>query len=114
MDEPRYYVRVRGVVSGPFDSDQLQTMRRMGRLARFHEVSPDKQTWVAAATLAGIFPPPGASPGPATRRNPTVVQPGSSGDAPPAPTPKPAAGPPRWYYGSGDDTVGPITLEELH
>jgi hypothetical protein len=114
MDEPRYYVRIRGVVSGPFDNGQLQTMRRMGRLARFHEISPDRQTWVAASTLAGLFPlaPPPA--GQATRRNPSAAQPSPAVNTTPAPAFKPAPGPAVWYYDSGEDTVGPIALEELH
>jgi F0F1-type ATP synthase membrane subunit c/vacuolar-type H+-ATPase subunit K len=112
MDEPRYHVRIRGVTSGPFDLGQLQTMRRMEQLARFHEVSPDGKTWVAASTLAGLFPP--SSPGQRARRRHVADQPGRAPGFVPAPASESVPAPAVWFYESRDQSIGPITLNELH
>jgi hypothetical protein len=50
-----WYVRARGRVLGPFTWSQLQSLRDRGQLARFHEVSRDRQSWVGADSLAGLF-----------------------------------------------------------
>ena len=39
MTARAYYIRLRGKISGPFASDQLQALQRRGQLGRFHEVS---------------------------------------------------------------------------
>src|SRR5262245_38442438 len=51
-----WYVRVRGRVRGPLTWAQRHSLRDRGQLARFHEVSQDRQTWVGADSLAGLFP----------------------------------------------------------
>ena len=120
MDAPQYYVRVRGVVSGPFELGQLQTMRRMKQLARFHEVSPDRKTWVAASTVAGLFPAPAPSQAQVARRSTTASQPAQAASTPPpsafepAPVQAPAPAPAVWFYDTEEQSVGPITLDELN
>src|SRR5438132_85395 len=51
-----WYVRARGRVLGPLSWAQLQSLRDRGQLARFHEVSQDRQNWVGADSLAQLFP----------------------------------------------------------
>jgi hypothetical protein len=51
-----WYVRARGRVLGPLTWSQLQSLRDRGQLARFHEVSRDRQDWVGADSLAQLFP----------------------------------------------------------
>jgi len=113
MDEPRYYVRVRGVISGPFGLGQLQMMRRLERLARFHEVSPDGKSWSSASTVAALFP--SSSPGQSQRvrrrcdseKSECTETPSPSGLAEPSP------GQIHWYYANGEQVVGPISLDEF-
>jgi TM2 domain-containing membrane protein YozV len=52
-----WYVRARGRILGPFNLAQLETMRDRGQLARFHEVSQDRQAWMGAAGLPQLFAP---------------------------------------------------------
>ncbi len=56
MEEKRLYLRVRGKVMGPFDIQQLKSLRDRGQFRRFHEVSEDRHKWVAAATIPDFFP----------------------------------------------------------
>ena len=51
-----WYVRARGRILGPFNWAQLESLRDRGQLARFHEVSQDRQTWMGAAGLSELFP----------------------------------------------------------
>ena len=53
----RYYVRMRGRVSGPFDVPTLQRMFKQGHMSRLHQVSTDQITWSAATTVEGLFGP---------------------------------------------------------
>jgi hypothetical protein len=52
-----WYVRARGRILGPFTWAQLESLRDRGQLARFHEVSKDRQAWMGAAGLAQLFAP---------------------------------------------------------
>jgi hypothetical protein len=54
--ENTYYIRIRGRVQGPFDSQTLQTMARRGRFARLHEVSQDGLEWFRASEFPELFP----------------------------------------------------------
>jgi hypothetical protein len=58
MAEKKLYVRVRGKVIGPFDFQQLKSLRDRGQFRRFHEVSEDRQKWVAASSIPEFFPDP--------------------------------------------------------
>jgi serine/threonine protein kinase len=51
-----YFRRVRGQVSGPFGLADLKDLHQRGLLARFHELSTDRQTWAPASTFAELFP----------------------------------------------------------
>src|SRR5262249_35019612 len=106
MKHPRYYLRVRGVGRGPFDLGHLQSMRRLGGLARFHEVSPDGQTWAPAETLVDVFQPPSPRTAPPERsrpQEPATVDPVAA----PAPAQAPPTVPDRWYYAEAGQPVGP-------
>jgi S1-C subfamily serine protease len=90
MSQDTWYVRVRGKVTGPYGLDQLKALYRLGRLARFHEVSSDRTEWVTASTL-------------------TVLDDGherpSSQDT--------QAPPPAWYYQAAGRPVGPVNEQLL-
>jgi len=51
----RYFVRLRGRQTGPFDLATLQRQVRQGLVSRLHQVSTDGITWRAATTLEGLF-----------------------------------------------------------
>ncbi len=53
----RYWVRLRGNISGPFDIAALQRMYRQGQLSRLHQVSLDRQTWQSSTTIEGLHGP---------------------------------------------------------
>jgi len=55
MMDKQYYLRVRGKVAGPFGIRQLQSLRDRGQFRRFHEISEDRQTWMTASGLPGMF-----------------------------------------------------------
>ena len=57
MPETLWYIRSRGRVSGPFTVAQVESMRKRGQFARFHQVSTDRQNWVSAASVPEFFPP---------------------------------------------------------
>ncbi|MDR3632273.1 MAG: GYF domain-containing protein [Isosphaeraceae bacterium] len=98
MTSEEWYVRDRNRVTGPFDRDQLDAMRRRGQLARFHQVSQDRQRWVSATTLTGLFA--STAPSAAIELEPS--------EHAPAPGSLPA-----WFYSMGKDPAGPVSLEDL-
>lgn len=51
----RYYVRLRGRQTGPFDLVTLQRQVKQGLVSRLHQVSTDGITWRAATTIEGLF-----------------------------------------------------------
>jgi hypothetical protein len=51
-----WYVRARGRVLGPLSWAQLQSLRDRGQLARFDEVSQDRQSWIGADRVPQLFP----------------------------------------------------------
>jgi hypothetical protein len=56
-DEPgRWFVKARGRVLGPLTWAQLESLRDRGQLARFNQVSQDRQSWISAASLVRLFP----------------------------------------------------------
>lgn len=55
-----WYVRARGRVLGPLSWAQLRALRDRGQLARFDQVSQDRQTWMTADRLEQLFPTVGA------------------------------------------------------
>jgi GYF domain 2 len=111
MKKASFLVRLRGVVSGPYDLGQLQTMRRLEQLARFHEVSVDGKTWVAASTVAAIFPAPVSVPEPT--RGPAAQVAERIPEVTLAVEPRQEPTPSSWFYARGEEYVGPISLDEL-
>jgi len=98
MSQELWYVRDRNKVTGPFSPEQLHALRGRGQLARFHEVSRDRQTWSRASSLAFLF----ASNAPSTFEPIVPV-------AEENPEPAPFA----WYYSSGQTPMGPIETAAL-
>ena len=52
----QYFVRVRGKIQGPYDTQTLQSMARRGKFARHHEVSMDGVDWHKAFDYPELFP----------------------------------------------------------
>ncbi len=96
MSSELWYVRDRNRVTGPFNREQLEALRRRGQLARFHQVSRDRQSWVSAATLSDLFSAP--------------VQAGSNEVVPLTFAPEPAHS---WFYATGSIPTGPVSVEDL-
>jgi S1-C subfamily serine protease len=112
MGDKRLYVRVRGKVTGPFGLPQLRALRDRGQFRRFHEISEDRQTWVAAASLTELFP--AAAPARSSSPEQTVIEVVPAANAPAAGAPP---GPPaaeQWFYvGSDGQKHGPVSREQL-
>jgi serine/threonine protein kinase len=53
----RYWVRLRGKVTGPFDLATLQRQAKQGHLSRLHQVSADQVTWKQASDIEGLYGP---------------------------------------------------------
>lgn len=51
----RYYVKLRGRVTGPFDLASLQRQARQGLISRLHQVATDQVNWRSASTVDGLF-----------------------------------------------------------
>jgi GYF domain 2/Domain of unknown function (DUF4190) len=113
---PTWYIRNRGKVLGPFAWNQLESMRDRGQLARFHEVSQDRKTWMSAASLADLFPGvegrpaiPYANTYEVGAQQPTILdtqeQPvkGWSGQVEP----------PAWFFSRAGTQEGPVTYPDL-
>jgi hypothetical protein len=94
MANQQYYIRERGRVTGPFGVAKLREMRSRNRLARFHMISADGETWVSAETLTAVF---GLEP------NSDSVASSTSG-------PLPATG---WTYLLEGEVHGPVLTDVL-
>jgi hypothetical protein len=55
-----WYVRARGRIQGPLSWAQLRALRDRGQLARFDQVSRDRQSWTPADSLERLFPRAGS------------------------------------------------------
>jgi hypothetical protein len=128
-----WYVRARGRVAGPLSWAQLLALRERGQLARFDQVSRDRQNWVAADSVERLFPrggPGGAfvaagrvkDPGP--RRGPEpesvgflILDDDDAGGPGPVANSGPAASAADeatgWYYAEAGLPQGPIGFSEL-
>lgn len=127
----QWFVRLRNKVSGPYTTEQLRAMRRVGGLSRLHEISTDRENWEPATTFADLFqekelvlPAKRSSDGssssvalPVSSMPPTFGADESPSTASksglPAPPMPPRDDTPRWYYAKGTERTGPITLREL-
>ena len=116
------YIRLRGRIQGPFDTEQLRLMHQRGQFGRAHEVSDDRVNWRSAATMTTVFVAPKARPLPQLKPVPKP----DSGDAIVSLGEEPAEKSPRvvtmgpakmmkpvWHYSVGKETHGPVTILEL-
>ena len=113
-----WYVRSRGRTLGPFSWAQLESLRDRGQLARFHEVSQDRQAWMAASGLSQLFgasdanvvllPSAGSAPASADRDSY-----GFAGDPAPRPTAGTGDDQPVWFFVRDGSHQGPVPLGEL-
>jgi GYF domain 2/Domain of unknown function (DUF4190) len=127
-----WYVRARGRIQGPLSWAQLRALRDRGQLARFDQISRDRQSWAPADSLEHLFPRAGAggafvpaaqakNRGPRRGSEPeevgfliidddasaagAIVAPGRAGPA--------ADEPAGWYYAESGAPQGPVGLTEL-
>jgi hypothetical protein len=114
----RWYVRARGRVLGPLTRAQLQSLRDRGQLARFDQVSQDRQNWIGADRVDRLFPPSvtdGARGSTAPSDEPaemimmdddgSVSGSGTHGSS--------VADAPEWFFARGGTHQGPVPLTEL-
>jgi GYF domain 2/Domain of unknown function (DUF4190) len=128
-----WYVRARGRVQGPLTWAQLLALRERGQLARFDQLSRDRQTWSPADSVDGLFPRgatagafvgPGTAKGHARNRGPESesvgflildddepARPPAAGGVDPAAAP--ADEPMGWYYADGGLPQGPVGFSDL-
>jgi hypothetical protein len=104
---------------------QLESLRDRGQLARFHQVSQDRQNWFSAASLARLFPHAegsGLAQPRTTSRSTSAPPPASSdelmilddSDAEPSVPTAPTAGEaPTWFFARDDARQGPLRLAEV-
>jgi len=124
MDK-KYFVRIRGKIGGPFDTETLQSMARRGRFARHHEVSPDRQTWYKAAEFPELFPERAERRKVQSRSKGGAADAGKGGKGNTAQTTSEEAASDgyaltaapaetaRWYYGAEGEQSGPVTTAQL-
>src|SRR5262249_51852212 len=128
-----WYVRSRGRVLGPLSWDQLRALRERGQLARFDQVSQDRENWMAADRLEQLFPRRGAGgafvsgmapehKAPKRDREPEPDPDGfllleDDDEGIPVADPRPAGPaaeePARWYYAEAGVPEGPVDVSEL-
>jgi S1-C subfamily serine protease len=107
MVERQWYVRVRGRVIGPFNLQQLKSLRDRGQFRRFHEVSGDRKAWRPASSISDVFPSEAAD------SEGYELQPAEPSDVA-SDRPVSSISPAVWYYaGSGDKAAGPVALDRL-
>lgn len=108
MSSDSYYLRSRGKTLGPFSLDRLQVMKSRGQLGRTHQVSTDRQTWVAAGTLGELFAADTVvefEPMETTKISPAAA-------AVPAPSGAPGTAV-AWFYHAGGQQFGPVAGTEI-
>ena len=49
---PKYYIRWRSKVSGPYDAVSLKSMLIDGKITKHHQVSEDREMWTALVAPA--------------------------------------------------------------
>lgn len=108
MIEPQY-VRIRGRVHGPFDETKLRNMVQKGQLSRVHQVSLDQQSWQKAGELVELF----ASRKPASEFAQTAANPQHESHAGVEHVNGPPTEEKEWYYGSGDQPIGPLSQSQV-
>lgn|SRR5487761_1348345 len=119
MSDGQYYIRVRGRVQGPFNTDQLHSMAKRGQFSRLHEVSSDGNTWARASESPDLFPICTVAVTVSARAAASAAAdeiPVAPSAAPPAPRGgMTASGPPQvdWYYSHKGIQSGPHDFDTL-
>lgn len=112
MEEKQLYVRVRGKVTGPFGVQQLKSLRDRGQFRRFHEVSPDRRSWVPASSIEELFPEKEKRASEHPNEQFTDAKTASAIKQPRDKTSK--GHDEQWYYVDSDGKeIGPISREDL-
>jgi hypothetical protein len=120
-----WYVRSRGRVRGPLSWAQVQSLRDLGQLARFDEVSQDRQTWTAAGRMPRLFPQQGEAAHPrapssskkaarsAEAAEFIVLSDDDDADAIPTTAGTLIEDDTEWYYAHDRTQYGPVRLARL-
>jgi hypothetical protein len=110
-DDSTWYIRIRGKMLGPFTWPQLEAMRVRGQLSRFHELSQNRQEWIVAGNVVGLFvsepevPLKGGDDVGATYEfNSRFTPPASAGTL---------GGDPSWFYARDGAVKGPFGLHDV-
>lgn len=98
-----FYVRREGQIEGPWELSKLQSEIRLRKLAKYHDVSEDKQTWIKAGSLEELFP----------KRSIRKQVGGRNEDLTLAPDELDLEEEKVWYFESETGQQGPMTLTEL-
>lgn len=98
-----FYVRREGQIEGPWDLSKLQAEIRLRKLAKYHDVSEDRQTWVKAGSVEELFP----------KKTFRKQVGGRTEELSLAPEESLQAEEKVWYFESEDGQQGPMTLTEL-
>lgn len=83
MVEPgRYFLRIRGEISGPFTREQVVSRVHTGQVTTVHWLSSDGTDWVLARDVEWLFPEAGVDlpDGRATAAMPLARAPGANGN----------------------------------
>lgn len=119
----QFYIRIRGRVQGPFDSEKLRGLARRGQFSRLYEVSRDGQTWQPAKDFPELFAAPAAQVAqPAAAQTTAAPSAASSkgnsassggGYSLQSPAPQNATSAATWYYAYQGREQGPIDFNTL-
>jgi hypothetical protein len=111
----QYFIRVRGRVQGPFETDKLRQLARRGQFSRLHEISLDGQQWMPAQNVPDIFATPVTNDSVVTHKSKNGESAGGELQLQAA-TQTNAATPPRqdvWYYSGNGSPLGPVDFHML-
>jgi hypothetical protein len=105
-ENARYYIRIRGKITGPFALEQLKALREQGRLSQTFEISTDRRSWKSAKSLKGLFGE-GRKKQAQVKSVDSTEKPGGDGNRS---MPAQSDG---WYYEEGGQQTGPVPFDEL-
>ncbi|MGP0066044.1 MAG: GYF domain-containing protein [Isosphaeraceae bacterium] len=111
-------MRTRGRILGPLTWAQLQAQRDRGQLARFDQVSQDRQNWIGADRVDGLFAPsnqggPRGTAAPSDGSADFIILDDEDASYGPGPTGPSTADAPEWFFARGGSHQGPVPLSEL-
>lgn len=109
MTKMGYFIRWKGVVTGPFSLEQLQTMVKTNQLSKYHEISADRQQWVLAGQITDLFP---RKPKHTETYEPEEHEEHESEETG-QDDEQEEGDEDKWYYMVGDKKVGPVDIATL-